>query len=92
MLDKVTAPGYRQPDQWQVQVQAQIQLKAKVLLKSDGLSDTSIKAAHFEAITDVAKATQNALRDAGPESTLCVLPQGPQTIPYLNNRFLSADS
>ena len=92
MLDKVTATGYRRQDQWQVQVQAQIQLKAKVLLKSDGLSDAKIRAAHFEPVTDLAKATQNALRDAGARSTLCVLPQGPQTIPYLNNRSLSAES
>ena len=83
MLNKVTAPDYRRPDQWQVQVQAQIQLKAKVLLKSDGLSDRTVRAAHFEPIIDVAKATRNALRDAGAGSTLCALPQGPQTIPYL---------
>jgi nickel-dependent lactate racemase len=85
MLDKVTAPDYRQPDQWQVQVQAQIQLNARVLVKSDGLSDKKIRDAHFEPVTDVSEATRIALRDAGAGSTLCVLPQGPQTIPYLKN-------
>jgi len=85
MLEKVTAPDYRQPDQWQVQVQAQIQLNAKVFVKSDGLSDAAIRAAHFEPVGDVADATRNALRNAGAGSTLCVLPQGPQTIPYLKS-------
>ncbi len=85
MLDKVTAPDYRQPDQWQVQVQAQIQLNSRVLVKSHGLSDQRIRAAHFEPVNDVARATRNALKDAGSGSTLCVLPQGPQTIPYLKD-------
>jgi len=83
LLDMITAPGYSRPDQWQVQIQAIIQLKAKVLVKADGLTDAQIRAAHFEPIHDVAAAVKSALQKAGPESTLCVLPQGPQTIPYL---------
>lgn len=83
LLNKIAAPGYRSPDQWQVQVQAQIQLKAEVLVKSDGLSDATIRAAHFEPVTDIGQETRKALGAAGPKATLCVLPQGPQTIPYL---------
>src|SRR5207302_3528254 len=48
LLEMITAPGYSQPDQWQVQIQAQIQLKAKVLLKSDYLRADQVRAAHFE--------------------------------------------
>lgn len=83
LLEMITAPGYSRPDQWQVQIQALIQLKARVLVKADGLSDDQIRFAHFEPIHDVATATIEALRTAGPNATLCVLPQGPQTIPYL---------
>jgi nickel-dependent lactate racemase len=83
LLDMITLPGYSRPDQWQVQIQALIQLKSKVLVKADGLSDDQIRAAHFEPIHDVAAAVKQALQKAGPDSTLCVLPQGPQTIPYL---------
>ena len=83
LLDMITGPGYSRPDQWQVQIQAQIQLKAKVLVKSDCLSETQIRQAHFEPVSDVAAAAVEALRSAGPDATLCVLPQGPQTIPYL---------
>ena len=36
-----------------------------------------------QPIDDVAAAVRDALRRAGPAPTLCVLPQGPQTIPYL---------
>jgi len=83
LLDMIMSPGYSRPDQWQVQIQAIIQLKAKVLVKADGLSDAQIRAAHFEPIHDVGAAVKQALQAAGSESTLCVLPQGPQTIPYL---------
>ena len=37
----------------------------------------------FEPIGDVASAVRSALDQVGAGATLCVLPQGPQTIPYL---------
>ncbi len=83
LLAMINAPGYSAPDQWQVQIQAQVQLKAKVLVKTSGLTPSAVRAAHFEPVDDVAAAVCDALRAAGPEATLCVLPQGPQTIPYL---------
>jgi len=83
LLAMINAPGYSIPDQWQVQVQSQIQLKAQVLVKTSGLSASEISAAHFTPIDDVARTVQDALARAGANATLCVLPQGPQTIPYL---------
>jgi len=83
LLDMINEPGYSRPDQWQVQIQALIQLKSRVLVKADGLTDDQIRAAHFEPIHDVAESVTKALASAGPAATLCVLPQGPQTIPYL---------
>jgi nickel-dependent lactate racemase len=83
LLDMITAPGYSRPDQWQVQIQAQIQLKARVLVHASGLSDEEIRHAHFEPVADVGEAAAEALAAAGPDASLCILPQGPQTIPYL---------
>ncbi|MPY86990.1 MAG: nickel-dependent lactate racemase [Luteitalea sp.] len=83
LLDMIKAPGYAVPDQWQVQIQAQIQIKARVLVKTDGLSPDDVRAAHLQPVDDVETAVRDALRAAGPRATLCVLPQGPQTIPYL---------
>ena len=83
LLAMINAPGYAVPDQWQVQIQAQIQTKAQVLVKASGLGEAEIRAAHFEPVQDVADAVANALDRAGRGATLCVLPQGPQTIPYL---------
>src|SRR5438067_6354254 len=83
LLEMITAPGYSQPDQWQVQIQAQVQSKARVLVKTSGLSDHEIRAAHFDPIDEVGAAVTRTLSAAGRHATLCVLPQGPQTIPYL---------
>jgi nickel-dependent lactate racemase len=83
LLAMICAPGYAVPDQWQVQVQAQIQTKANVLVKTTGLGPGEIRAAHFTPIDDVSEAVRASLDRAGQGSTLCVLPQGPQTIPYL---------
>jgi nickel-dependent lactate racemase len=84
LLAMINAPGYSAPDQWQVQVQAQIQMKAQVLVKNEGLQAEEIRAAHFTPIDEVEGAVRQALKRAGPGATLCVLPQGPQTIPYLS--------
>jgi len=83
LLAMIEAPGYSEPDAWQVQVQARIQLRAKVMIKTTGLAHDAIRAAHLEPIDDVGAAVREALAAAGTNSTLCVLPQGPQTIPYL---------
>ena len=83
LLAMITAPGYSVPDQWQVQIQAQLQLKANVMVKTSGLTPDAVRAAHFEPVEDVADAVSTAMRGAGRDATLCVLPHGPQTIPYL---------
>ncbi len=84
LLAMICARGYSRPDQWQVQVQAQIQLKARVLVKTSGLGPDEVRMAHFTPVDDVGAAVREALSAAGPAATLCVLPQGPQTIPYVD--------
>ena len=81
----ICAPGYSVPDQWQVQIQAQVQMKAAVMVKTRGLTPDAVRAAHFQPVDDVVAAVCDAMRSAGPDATLCVLPHGPQTIPYLRS-------
>ncbi len=83
LLDMITTHGYARADQWQVQIQAQIQLKAKVLVKAGCLTDDQIRGAHFEPVDDISAAIDRSFKAAGPKATICVLPHGPQTIPYL---------
>ena len=86
LLEMINAPGHNRHDQWEVQVQAQIQQHAEVLLKTDGLSDDQVRSAHLKPVEDVKAATLDALSRSGPNARLCVLPEGPQTIPYLIER------
>lgn len=72
-----------EPDQWQVQVQARVQERARVMVYSDYLSHEQLRTAHLEKVEDVGEAMREALKEAGPGSRLCVLPEGPQTVPYL---------
>jgi nickel-dependent lactate racemase len=83
LLALIESPGYSAPDQWQVQIQAQIQTKADVRIKTTGLKGDQVRSAHLTPIDDVSAAVGDALERAGAAATLCVLPQGPQTIPYL---------
>jgi nickel-dependent lactate racemase len=71
------------PDQWQAQIQAMIQAKARVMVHSDYLTAEDLAGAHLEASADVASSVSEALAALGPEGRVCVLPEGPQTIPYL---------
>lgn len=71
------------PDQWQVQVQARIQQTARVMLRTDGLSDAEIRMAHLEPCDDISDAVESELARIGSDGRVCVLPEGPQTIPYI---------
>ena len=83
LLEMICAPGHNRHDQWEVQVQAQIQRRAEVFLKAEGLSDTEVRAAHLTPVDDIGAATREHLGRLGRTARLCVLPEGPQTIPYL---------
>ena len=86
LLDRIMTPGFLKQDQWQVQIQAQIQLKANVFVYADYLSDEQIRSALLKPCRNI-EATVAELRTAyGPGATICVLPEGPQTIPYVEGR------
>jgi nickel-dependent lactate racemase len=83
LLSMVHEPGFSEADQWQIQVQAQIQGRARVVVKTSHLTPEQLNQAHFESMVDVESEVSRALDEAGPDSQLCVLPRGPQTIPYI---------
>ena len=84
LLQQIEARPVTEPDQWQVQVQALIQRRARVLVKADGLSGEQLAAAHFEAVPDLDAALVECLASR-PDARICVLPEGPQTIPYVGD-------
>lgn len=83
LLQIVNAPGFVMTDQWQCQIQALIQLKADVYVKNSFLSDEEIRRALFIPCQRIEDTLADLLRKYGPQATICVVPEGPQTIPYL---------
>jgi nickel-dependent lactate racemase len=83
VLDMVSQPGFNQPDQWQVQVQAKIQLRADVYVRSDGLTDDQIRRALLHPCHDIERTVAEIEVKLGRRATICVLPEGPQTIAYV---------
>ena len=83
ILDMLARPGFMEHDQWQVQIQAQIQLKAAVHVYSDGLSDEQIEQALFIPSRSIEETIEGLLNVYGSDARICVLPEGPLTIPFL---------
>jgi nickel-dependent lactate racemase len=82
LLDTIEAPGFLLYDQWEAQLLALVCLKARVGLRSE-LRPADVQRAHLEPIEDIAGAVAAARRSLGPDAPVAVLPEGPQTIPYL---------
>jgi lactate racemase len=79
LLAAIQARTETVPDQWQVQILARILTRARVGVHTGGLSAADLRTAHLDAVPDIAA----AVAAEGPEARICVLPEGPQTIPYV---------
>ena len=83
LLALVEAPGFACQDQWEAHIQALIQLRADVHVYSDGLSDAQIREALLTPCHSIEGTLAQLLDQYGPGATVCVLPEGPQTVPYV---------
>lgn len=85
LLDTVCAPGFLKQDQWQAQIQAQIQLKADVYVRTDNLTSEQIEMALLQPSPRIEDTVADLLGKYGSQARICVLPEGPQTIPYIQS-------
>jgi nickel-dependent lactate racemase len=83
LLERICAPGFLEQDQWQAQIQAQIQLKADVYVYSRNLTDEQTRAALLLLCSQIEETVSKLRKRYGSRATICVLPEGPQTIPYI---------
>jgi lactate racemase len=83
LLELIGAREVTVPDQWQVQIQARIQSAHRVVMHTSYLSDDQLAEAHLSQTDDIAATVAEAVEKAGPGARVCVLPEGPQTIPYV---------
>jgi len=85
LLETIRAPGFCVADMWQAQIQALILQKADVYLYSRNLSDRQIVGAMLRPSHSIDATVDKLIREYGREASICVLPEGPQSIPYLGN-------
>ena len=85
VLDMLAGPGFCEQDQWQVQIQAMIQLRAEVYVFSEGLTDAQIRSALFQPCRNIEETVVALQRKYGPHARICVMPEGPQTIAYVQS-------
>jgi nickel-dependent lactate racemase len=83
LLAMVESPGFLRQDQWQVQIQAQVELRADVYVKSSHLDGATIQQALLCPCSSIEDTVSSLLERYGPEATICVLPEGPMTIPFV---------
>ncbi len=74
---------YAGADQWQLLLYAQILRKATVYLKTSYIKDDDVRACLAVPCHDVSATLRALLTQYGPQSRACILPEGPQTVPYL---------
>lgn len=85
ILEMLGQPGFCRHDQWEAQLQAGIQSKADVYVHSSFLSDEELRGMLFIPCHDIEQTLAELRRKYGPQARICVLPEGPQTIPYLDS-------
>jgi len=85
LLAQIRGAGQVAQDQWQVQVQAQVQTRADVYVKSS-LKPAEVQGAMLRVCDSIEETVEQLLGRYGPGATLCVLPEGPMTIPYVARR------
>lgn len=82
-LKMIAEAGFSMQDQWQVQLQAGLQSKADVYLYSECLTDEEIESAMLKPCRNIENKVAELLERYGKGASICILPEGPQTIPYI---------
>lgn len=79
LLRKIHEKYFARRDMWQAQVHSMICQKADVYFYSRNLSDEQIKRAFLKPCSRVEDTIKELLHRYGPDASICVLPEGPQT-------------
>jgi lactate racemase len=85
LLEKLRRGDCRCQDSWQAHLHAAICQKADVYLYSHNLADEQIEQALLRPCRDIAATVGRLLDFYGRDASICILPEGPQTIPYVAN-------
>ncbi|MCK4751449.1 MAG: nickel-dependent lactate racemase [Bacteroidales bacterium] len=82
LMEFIRAKERQLKDTWQVFFQAMIQMKSDVYLYST-LDNKTVERALLKPINNLDQLVLELVKKYGRETRICVLPEGPQAIPYL---------
>jgi nickel-dependent lactate racemase len=83
LLSRINQPGFSKQDQWQAQVLGMVLLKAEVYVHSDYLSEDQLIQAMLQPALSIEETIRVLLDRYGKQARICILPEGPVTIPYI---------
>jgi lactate racemase len=83
LLEKLRRGDYRCQDSWQAHLHAAICQRADVYLYSRNLTDEQIEQAMLRPCRDIAVTVRQLLDFYGRDASICILPEGPLTIPFV---------
>jgi nickel-dependent lactate racemase len=86
LLRTIRSPGFLRQDMWQAQIQALISQKSDVYFYSENLSEEQIAGALLKPCHSIETTVDRLVRKYGHQASICVLPEGPQTIPYISEK------
>ena len=82
LLARIRSPGFCMDDQWEAQILALIAKKADVYVHADGLTPEQVTLARLRPCASIDDQVRILLGKYGRDARICVLPEGPQTVPY----------
>jgi len=82
LLSRIRTEGFSADDQWQAQILASIVKRNEVYVYSDGLTATQLAQAKLRPCSSIDSEVEELLVRYGSNARICVLPEGPQSIPY----------
>jgi nickel-dependent lactate racemase len=83
LMEFVIANESKLKDTWQIYFQALIQQKANVYLFSKKIDHETIRKAFLRPVDNIVNLTDELVRKIGHQTDICIMPEGPMTIPYL---------
>lgn len=89
LLEVIHRTNRMRQDVWQAQIHARICQKADVYFYSENLSDEQIESAWLTPCHSIESTVDELLTKYGRDASICVLPEGPQTIPYITKRSVT---
>jgi nickel-dependent lactate racemase len=83
LLARIRSSGFMRDDQWQAQILAKIVKRVDVYVYTAGLTADQLLQAKVRPCASIEGQVLALMEKYGNQAEICVLPEGPQTIPYI---------